>query len=64
MKIILKIGDRMYRHGKFLHILTRQNDMDWYAEILVGNAIYRLDLIWHHECDDAEMSGWNLIGHS
>ena len=62
MGIVLKIKDRIYLHGKFLHTLQSQLDLDWYTKILAGNVVYFLDLLWHHECDDAEMSGWNLVG--
>ena len=63
MKIVPKIDDRMYKHGKFSHILSNWDDLLWYVKIINGHSVlYALDLLWHHECDDAEMAGWNLIG--
>ena len=55
-----KIGDRIYKHGEFSHVLNIEQDVEWYSAIL-SSTMTRVHKLIHVHRYKSGVAIWNLV---
>jgi len=55
-----KIGDRIYKHGEFSHVLHIKQDVEWYSAVL-SSTMTRVHKLIHVHRYKSDLSVWNLV---